>query len=158
MCSSNHFFKVSSISFYTVINYLLRIHLALCISKCNDFHRSQDWRVTYNLISSLLNILVTLGFGKNGDLKAPFWSTKDAGQEPFTFVIGRGKVIKGWVCKLCCVYLYIFIYLRMYIYVYIYMYIYICISVCIYIYMHVCIYISIYISIYVYIYIFVYTY
>mmetsp|Transcript_9187 Transcript_9187/g.9050 ORF Transcript_9187/g.9050 Transcript_9187/m.9050 type:complete len:113 (+) Transcript_9187:62-400(+) len=36
------------------------------------------------------------GFGKNGDLKEPFWSTKDAGQEPFAFVIGRGKVIKGW--------------------------------------------------------------
>ena len=26
----------------------------------------------------------------------PFWSTKDAGQKPFTFVIGRGNVIKTW--------------------------------------------------------------
>eukprot|EP00286_Rhodomonas_abbreviata_P006133 CAMPEP_0181332766 /NCGR_PEP_ID=MMETSP1101-20121128/25294_1 /TAXON_ID=46948 /ORGANISM="Rhodomonas abbreviata, Strain Caron Lab Isolate" /LENGTH=73 /DNA_ID=CAMNT_0023442483 /DNA_START=19 /DNA_END=236 /DNA_ORIENTATION=- len=36
------------------------------------------------------------GFGKNGDLKEKFWSTKDAGQEPFTFQIGMGQVIKGW--------------------------------------------------------------
>jgi peptidylprolyl isomerase len=26
----------------------------------------------------------------------PFWSTKDKGQQPFTFTIGRGQVIKGW--------------------------------------------------------------
>ena len=25
-----------------------------------------------------------------------FWSTKDAGQKPFTFTIGLGQVIKGW--------------------------------------------------------------
>ena len=25
-----------------------------------------------------------------------FWSTKDAGQKPFTFTIGQGQVIKGW--------------------------------------------------------------
>ena len=36
------------------------------------------------------------GYGKNGDLSVKFWSTKDAGQEPFTFTIGRGQVIKGW--------------------------------------------------------------
>ena len=36
------------------------------------------------------------GFGKNGDLNVPFWSTKDKGQQPFTFTIGRGQVIKGW--------------------------------------------------------------
>lgn len=36
------------------------------------------------------------GYGKNGDLNVKFWSTKDPGQEPFTFNIGRGQVIKGW--------------------------------------------------------------
>ena len=36
------------------------------------------------------------GFGKNGDLSVPFWSTKDPGQQPFTFQIGYGKVIKAW--------------------------------------------------------------
>ncbi|KAI3807780.1 hypothetical protein L1987_23714 [Smallanthus sonchifolius] len=36
------------------------------------------------------------GFGKNGDLSQKFWSTKDPGQEPFTFKIGQGQVIKGW--------------------------------------------------------------
>jgi peptidylprolyl isomerase len=25
-----------------------------------------------------------------------FWSTKDAGQQPFTFQLGMGQVIKGW--------------------------------------------------------------
>eukprot|EP00640_Fibrocapsa_japonica_P005828 CAMPEP_0113933664 /NCGR_PEP_ID=MMETSP1339-20121228/917_1 /TAXON_ID=94617 /ORGANISM="Fibrocapsa japonica" /LENGTH=114 /DNA_ID=CAMNT_0000935067 /DNA_START=58 /DNA_END=399 /DNA_ORIENTATION=+ /assembly_acc=CAM_ASM_000762 len=36
------------------------------------------------------------GFGKNRDLSQKFWSTKDPGQEPFTFQIGMGSVIKGW--------------------------------------------------------------
>ncbi|PSS02796.1 Peptidyl-prolyl cis-trans isomerase [Actinidia chinensis var. chinensis] len=36
------------------------------------------------------------GFGKNGDLLQKFWSTKDPGQQPFTFKIGQGLVIKGW--------------------------------------------------------------
>lgn len=36
------------------------------------------------------------GFGKNNDLSQKFWSTKDPGQQPFTFNIGRGQVIKGW--------------------------------------------------------------
>lgn len=36
------------------------------------------------------------GFGKNNNLKEKFWSTKDPGQKPFSFVIGRGQVIKGW--------------------------------------------------------------
>lgn len=36
------------------------------------------------------------GYGKNGDLSVPFWSTKDPGQQPFTFTIGRKEVIKGW--------------------------------------------------------------
>ncbi|GFP99447.1 peptidyl-prolyl cis-trans isomerase fkbp12 [Phtheirospermum japonicum] len=36
------------------------------------------------------------GFGKSGDLSQKFWSTKDPGQQPFSFQIGKGKVIKGW--------------------------------------------------------------
>ncbi|KAH7518678.1 hypothetical protein FEM48_Zijuj09G0196400 [Ziziphus jujuba var. spinosa] len=34
--------------------------------------------------------------GKNGNLSAKFWSTKDPGQQPFAFKIGQGSVIKGW--------------------------------------------------------------
>ena len=36
------------------------------------------------------------GYGKNNDLTVPFWSTKDPGQSPFTFTIGKGSVIKAW--------------------------------------------------------------
>ncbi|VFQ68433.1 unnamed protein product [Cuscuta campestris] len=36
------------------------------------------------------------GYGKNGDLSQKFWSTKDPGQQPFSFKIGLGSVIKGW--------------------------------------------------------------
>ena len=36
------------------------------------------------------------GYGKNGDLNQKFWSTKDEGQQPFTFQLGMGKVIKCW--------------------------------------------------------------
>ncbi|KAJ3695854.1 hypothetical protein LUZ60_001231 [Juncus effusus] len=36
------------------------------------------------------------GFGKDGDLAKKFWSTKDPGQQPFSFKIGLGSVIKGW--------------------------------------------------------------
>jgi len=36
------------------------------------------------------------GYGKNSDLGVKFWSTKDPGQEPFTFQVGLGKVIRGW--------------------------------------------------------------
>ena len=33
---------------------------------------------------------------KDGDLSKKFWSTKDPGQQPFSFNIGLGSVIKGW--------------------------------------------------------------
>ncbi|CAL9159075.1 unnamed protein product [Musa hybrid cultivar] len=36
------------------------------------------------------------GIGKDGDLSKKFWSTKDPGQQPFTFKVGLGSVIKGW--------------------------------------------------------------
>jgi peptidylprolyl isomerase len=29
-------------------------------------------------------------------MSLPFWSTKDAGQKPFSFTIGQGSVIKAW--------------------------------------------------------------
>jgi hypothetical protein len=31
------------------------------------------------------------GYGKNRDLTQKFWSTKDAGQQPFTFAVGLGQ-------------------------------------------------------------------
>jgi hypothetical protein len=31
----------------------------------------------------------------------PFWSTKDAGQKPFTFTIGQGAVIKARSAASC---------------------------------------------------------
>lgn len=36
------------------------------------------------------------GFGKDRDLSKKFWSTKDPGQQPFSFRVGLGQVIKGW--------------------------------------------------------------
>ena len=36
------------------------------------------------------------GYGKENDLKKRFWSTRDPGQEPFTFTIGMGQVIPAW--------------------------------------------------------------
>ena len=36
------------------------------------------------------------GYGKDKDLNSKFWSTKDPGQEPFTFKVGLGQVIKCW--------------------------------------------------------------
>lgn len=36
------------------------------------------------------------GYGKENDLTKRFWSTRDPGQEPFTFTIGTGQVIPAW--------------------------------------------------------------
>lgn len=36
------------------------------------------------------------GYGKDRDLSKKFWSTKDPGQEPFSFAVGLGQVIKVW--------------------------------------------------------------
>ena len=36
------------------------------------------------------------GYGKDRDLSKKFWSTKDPGQQPFSFNIAQGSVIKGW--------------------------------------------------------------
>ncbi|KAL3681489.1 hypothetical protein R1sor_024445 [Riccia sorocarpa] len=36
------------------------------------------------------------GFGKHRDLSKKFWSTKDQGQQPFKFQIGKKAVILGW--------------------------------------------------------------
>ena len=36
------------------------------------------------------------GYGKNNDLRVPFWSTKDPGQKPFSFQLGLGRVIPAW--------------------------------------------------------------
>ena len=35
------------------------------------------------------------GYGKDSDLAKPFWSTHDEGQQPFSFAVGEGHVIKG---------------------------------------------------------------
>ena len=35
-------------------------------------------------------------YGKNNDLGVKFWSTKDPGQQPFSFNIGLGSVIPAW--------------------------------------------------------------
>ncbi|XWS54546.1 hypothetical protein CRYUN_Cryun10bG0098300 [Craigia yunnanensis] len=43
-----------------------------------------------------MNCIFIFGIGKNGDLSDKFWSTKDKGQQPFSFQIGKGSVIKGW--------------------------------------------------------------
>jgi len=39
------------------------------------------------------------GYGKDGDLGAKFWSTLDEGQQPFSFQVGEGQVIKGWCVR-----------------------------------------------------------
>ncbi|XP_021774134.1 peptidyl-prolyl cis-trans isomerase FKBP12-like [Chenopodium quinoa] len=36
------------------------------------------------------------GYGKDRDLSQKFWSTKDPGQQTFSFNVGKGNVIKGW--------------------------------------------------------------
>ena len=34
--------------------------------------------------------------GHLADGMRKFWSTQDPGQQPFTFVVGQGQVIRGW--------------------------------------------------------------
>jgi hypothetical protein len=47
------------------------------------------------------------GYGKDRDLSKKFWSTKDPGQEPFTFAVGKGSGMKmeydssGPMCLQC---------------------------------------------------------
>lgn len=48
------------------------------------------------IICALLLGFAGTGYGKNGDLSAKFWSTRDPGQRTFTFTVGQGKVIRGW--------------------------------------------------------------
>lgn len=58
-----------------------------------------------SFVAFLLRLFLTLffagkvhctGYGKNRDLSEKFWSTKDPGQQPFTFSVGLGQVIRGW--------------------------------------------------------------
>jgi hypothetical protein len=47
------------------------------------------------------------GYGKNRDMSQKFWSTKDPGQEPFTFRVGFGEVIRVryllWMVDVVCI-------------------------------------------------------
>ena len=49
------------------------------------------------------------GFGKNNDLSQKFWSTKDPGQEPFTFAVGLGQgtivLVATCSCHICGIHL-----------------------------------------------------
>lgn len=44
-----------------------------------------------SVATTLSTSLPRAGYGKNRDLNVPFWSTKDPGQQPFSFVIGLGQ-------------------------------------------------------------------
>ena len=45
------------------------------------------------------------GYGKNGDRSLKFWSTRDPGQELFSFDVGLKSVIPAWdeqVARMVC--------------------------------------------------------
>ena len=85
----------TGISINVSITWIITITTVLLPS---NFGEEYSLIVTLHIPYStkLLTELTLEGYGKNGDLKVPFWSTKDAGQKPFTFQIGLGNVIKGW--------------------------------------------------------------
>lgn len=80
---------------------LLRFLSLFCLNRLK--HEQSKMGITKTLIRAGNGVLpkrgqsVTVhctGYGKNGDLSQKFWSTKDPGQEPFTFKVGMGQVIK----------------------------------------------------------------